>query len=213
MPNLPITLLPPNETSEQMLGFYARSIRIDNPTSAYWYLPDQMIFIPPFVSGKVLNALGTQRANIRYAAPPGLYQPDVLTDSAAATFIYSDDIAQGDSGLSLAANAFGRGISIIPIKFSVVPGISYTFVQPAPDGFTIQFDAASGSQVTDVEISLQLPGDVGFTDIFQAASVGGSSQFDDANTSRIRYKASIPTQSTIHITGTPIGAGLAKLII
>lgn len=202
-----IVLTPPQESHDQQLGFYARSVRVENPTAAYWYLPDQLRFIPPFVTGMIIPLDGTERANILYQTPPGLQQATTLQLSAAASFVYSEAPIGGDAGISLAANAFGRALSVISVGFTN-PGTEYVFVQPAPNGFVIVPRSALGGPFNDLRASLSFAGITGgqyvqqifAQHIFYRNPVGGYPS--------IIYRRYIPAQSTLLLTGDGLDAEL-----
>ena len=131
-------LAPPNGQQPTQLGFYAQSILADNPTPAYWYLPHERRFIPPYVSGMVIPTLGTESAEIQYLAPPGIPQPDnsAYSTGARAHFRYYEDALAADSGITGGFNQDNRYETVISMPSATT---LFTFPTPAPHGFTLVF--------------------------------------------------------------------------
>lgn len=135
--NRVFAVTPPNNINREQLGFVARSIRIDNPTPAFYYLPAVYRYIPPFSSGIVipLSANANEIAEAAYQAPPGVSQPTLTGAIATATFIYDEEDSAPDSGVGL---LYAPSPNIIPI--SVKNGASnqlWTFPFAAYNGFTL----------------------------------------------------------------------------
>lgn len=210
-----IVLTPPAQSAstQQQLGFYAHSILVENPTAAYWYLPDQLRYIPPFVTGMVIPLNGTQVANIIYAAPPGLQQPAQYTQTGSATFTYDEEPISNDSGMSLSANAFGRSVGIIPITFGT-PATIFTFVLPAPNGFIIIPSHFPSTARLTVNIGFTSPIGGLDTRLVWARNYGNgltglSGQLtDQSQMACCIYKRPIPAQAQISLFGDSIPASL-----
>lgn len=132
------TLVPPASQQPTQLGFYARTILVDNPTPAYWYLPRQRRFVPPYQSGMVVSTLGTEVGEIQYLAPPGIPQPDntAYSTGATASFIYFEDDLGADSGVTGAFNADNRYETNIAMPSATT---TFVFPTPAPHGFMLIF--------------------------------------------------------------------------
>lgn len=193
-----LVLTPPKDAPEQSLGFNAASVSVENPTSAYWYLPDQLRFIPPFASGIIIPLLGVQKCGVLYQAPPGLQQPSSLITPGSATFRFTEDDVGNDSGLSLAANAFGRSISVIP--FSVPQNSSLAVIIPsgAPGGLEIQFSVGLGGFIWNgISVTLLDPQGILIAPLYQGAIRGTTTLVPLAP--RPRYPYLIPAQSSLSI--------------
>jgi hypothetical protein len=208
---LQVALTPPNQRLVQQIGFNALSVIVDNPTNAYWFLPDQLRFIAPFVSGVIIPLGGVESCPILYQAPPTIQQPAAPVLSAAANFTFYDLPLGPDSGLSLAANAFGRAVSLINLTFQT-PQTTFVFVQPAPDGFLI----------------IPQTGVAGTFTLFADLDHGGSGLFFKKvwytsqytpNTQgigqlmNVRYKRPVPAQSVLALGSSGTGTLPAILVI
>lgn len=61
----------------EQLGFLAYSCVVQNPTNAYWYLPQANAWILPFTSQVVISLPGVQDLIVQYIAPPTRQEPAV----------------------------------------------------------------------------------------------------------------------------------------
>lgn len=202
-----LALTPPDQRPVFSVGFAARSLLVENPTNAYWFLPDQGRFIPPFVSGMVIplgdSGGGTESVKILYQAPTGLQQPATLVTPGAAFFTFVQRDMNADSGLSLSANAFGRGVSLIPVGFTT-PQTLFTFVQPAPDGFVIMPTTSDAGPGLNLRASLDIGGTgLNFLNIFAQASMAKNVSGFYAP---IPYRRLVPVQSVLALSGSGLNA-------
>lgn len=155
-------LIPPLTTGiNEQIGFEAKVVRVENPTAAYWYLPNEQRYVQPFVTGLIIPLTGTQNCRIEYAAPPGLTQPAAFGVTQAAIFVYEDKPQGADSGTNLAGNSFGRGVVSRNIPFSggtfnnII--LADAFPVGAPDGFQLAFFGPALT-VSGIAVSLRAPG-------------------------------------------------------
>ena len=209
---LPITIVPPNQQPQLQIGFYARTLVVDNPTAAYWYLPNILRFVPPFVTGMVIALPGTETFSILYQAPPGLTQPPALVGTAAASFVFHEEALGADSGMSLSANAFGRSVSMIQVGFTT-PQTAFTFVQPAPDGFVIVPESSQAGPFSNLFVDLAYGGPL-LTTPFGALFVkrlwaqNVVTRLTTGDYAQIVYRRPVPAQSTLLLGGNGLNAVL-----
>lgn len=209
---LPITLTPPNDLHELQIGFYARSLIVDNPTAAYWYLPDVLRFIPPFITGMIIPLPGMEKFSITYQAPPGLTQPLALSSTASATFVFHEEPVGVSSGVSLSANAFGRSISMIQVGFTT-PQTAFTFVQPAPDGFIIVPQTSQAGPFSNLAVDIAYGGPLltvpfGANFVKRLWAQNTVSRLPTGDYAQIVYRRPIPAQSTLLLSGNGLNAVL-----
>lgn len=134
---LPISVTPPREIREAQVGQNVTTVRIENPTGAYWYIPQALVFIQPYITGRVLKLpSGAQKFSALFQAPTDLQEPAAaqLTNSPPATFILTDDDDVPDSGTLLGGSSANREFVILTPVAGVV---TYTLPRPAPNGLTM----------------------------------------------------------------------------
>ncbi len=94
--------LDPNDVSPDIntdLGFFARSLVIDNTTGQWWYVPTAARWIPPYVTGVVVRFPGgTQAAAIR-AQNPGNFGSTPVAGELATAHFSDTEAPRDDSGL------------------------------------------------------------------------------------------------------------------
>lgn len=159
-----IPLVPPKDTMSgaPSIGFLATMLRVENPTPAYWYLPDSLRYIPPFHTGIAIPIIGTEQARILFQAPAGVVQNvPVGTNPGTAYFTYTDEETVGDSGVNLGGSAFGRTVKSKG-PFIVGAGatlVSDIFATPSPDGIWLYALTGSTYNVNqELSVLLTLPG-------------------------------------------------------
>lgn len=202
MRQLSIPLTPPTDTRNGApdLGFMATMLRVENPTPAYWYLPDSLRFIPPFHTGIAIPLVGTQQAHVLFQAPAGVSQNiPSNTPPGTAYFTYTDETGSGDAGVNLGGSAFGRSVKSRPLSIAYGNNdISDIFSTPSPDGFAL---FGLSSTIYDpnatLTISIAYPGNTGFTLI---ANLAAFQSLADGNPHLlIRSKTPIPALSIMRI--------------
>ncbi len=202
---LPISLTPPNSLHDLSIGFNAKSLAVENPTSAYWYLPDQLRFIAPFASGVILPRGGAQKISILYQAPQGLQQPTTPILPGSATFHFYEEALGVDSGVNLGGSSFGRSVSVIP--FSCPPNTNTYIILPsgAPNGLEIQFAVGLGGVVwNDVQIILLDSNGILICPLHNYDIRGAG-----ALATNPRYRGLVPAQSFVQMNFTASTFGLA----
>ena len=158
--NSSVTIYPKTAAvTEQQLGFTAHSVRVDNPTAAYYYLPDQNIYIPPFQTGVVIALTGTQKAFIKYQSPSTYTNPPTL--QGAASFTYSGTATNNDSGVQLAGASSGRQVLRSKVSLIVSNTVVFVLPTPAPNGVRCIpiFDSAYTPPPCTLQISVRYPPD------------------------------------------------------
>lgn len=156
--NQQIILNAANPTARTQLGFYARSVIIDNYTTSFVRVRGAARDIPPGIFGAVVNLdSGSAVADCQLitAAPVPALPP---TPSADATLTYVEDALSADAGHLIAQSNYQRQpiIGTITTAGGGVP-VSLTF--PVPDGAQgIQYFAYGGSFFEPQQVTIK--GDV-----------------------------------------------------
>ena len=200
------------------LGFLARSITVNNPTPAYWYLPGQQQYILPYVSNMVVRITSpTQVASIIYAAPDGIVQPTPVGQptTAFATIVYDEADAPTQAGILAANSAYGRGVNFTRLLLGA--STAFTLPVPSPDGILMLVDAPqSGSNaVRSIAVSAALPdapNDI--ITLYNAdIGVGPSYRLYSANYPRFRVAFPLPAFTRIRVSGSITADSNATILV
>lgn len=68
-------IIPVSIPSSTALPFKAASIRVDNLTNQWIFIPSLRIYIPPDFFGTILSANAMSQLTVVFEAPPGLVNP------------------------------------------------------------------------------------------------------------------------------------------
>lgn len=112
------------QSIDNTIDWIARTIIVDNYTSAWLYLPVVQRFIAPGYIGVVIPIAPTSRVSATFAAPPGVVQ-GAVGDGTKATLQYLADIHPAAPGaltkLSLASGATVNTNPTSPTQFANQP--------------------------------------------------------------------------------------------
>ncbi|MEM4408335.1 MAG: hypothetical protein QXI19_06295 [Candidatus Caldarchaeum sp.] len=80
------------------LGFIARTVRVDNPTNQWYFIPAAQQWVPPYTMNMVCQlVLKTQIAGVRNMAPAGITQAAPISGQTA-TFIWTERVYLPSAG-------------------------------------------------------------------------------------------------------------------
>lgn len=122
--------------TNQQLGWFAYSVRIDNMTSQYLQEQNTQAWIAPYTFGTVIKLPGVQTVGISLTAPPGKPEPAVVANEYAVA-VYSSDSNVEIPGLEYRENG--------PYYFRTFPspgGASFTSTGVPPHGLTTRWSYA-----------------------------------------------------------------------
>lgn len=149
-----------NQGLDEGLGFLARTIRIDNPTPCYWFIPGADQWIVPFQYGKTLILPSpTERAQIQFRAPLNVPQPTPTSGvvSPALFTFYADSITPNEGLNSPAAG--GRAPVVVNVPNNGA-NANIILAVPAIDGIDILVDAFNFAAVPGtrrLDVTYQIP--------------------------------------------------------
>lgn len=202
---LPLSVTPPGQIQEAQAGQLVTNVRIENPTGAYWYIPQALTFIQPYVTGRVIRLpTGTQKFSALFQAPIDLQEPpnSAFANSPPAVFILTDEDNPPDSGTLLGGSSANREFVILTPVAGVV---TYTLPRPAPNGITMTIynEGALAAPVQGtVSGGILTSGSFGRINMFTQNTYSLDSQ---QNHAVFRYPHPIPGQSFLSLT-VPVSA-------
>lgn len=118
--------------STPQLGFMAHSVVVDNPTSAWVFLPEAQQYVPPFTMGQIIAyRSAAQTPTVAFQTPPGIiavipsgivvfnftdmdYSPGSGTTIAAPVLVTSPYLVRADIGIGLATSPQTFSLPLIP---------------------------------------------------------------------------------------------------
>lgn len=149
------------------LDFYARSVVIQNPTPAYWYLPEAQTFVPPHVANHIVRLNAATSADIKCQSPAGIAQLLTAPTSSGqfATFTFTDEILAPINGYQGYAAAGGE-TRRYEAPFTIVGLVASLFQlsTPAPEGVLAEIISGFTAGLHTFSMSYQIPGAPIFTD-------------------------------------------------
>jgi hypothetical protein len=121
------------------LGFFARTVYVENFSNAYVSIPDIVSFVPPYTA-RLLALPGVQKAKMLFAAPPGTKQVASITGQVCnATWSeLSVPVTGGPIGpIGVTSNYYDRNPTGVSLSFSAVIAppdagtVRWSYVAPA----------------------------------------------------------------------------------
>ncbi len=100
------------------LGFLARSVRIDNPTGTWLYIPSGNKYVQPYTIHNTVRIDGTQKARITYESPipvqPAYGNANFNQPNEQAQIIFSEEDVPDVTGVSIDPTPFSSNGVITP---------------------------------------------------------------------------------------------------
>lgn len=195
------SVVPPAQIDSIQLGGMARVLYIENPTGAYWYLPDALAYVPPFQSNMIVRfPAPTQVANVLFQAPEGLQQAESFEDTPAR-FTYSSDDAAQSPGVQLGGTSAPRQtVRLVPTGALT----TYLLPRPAPNGIEVVWFREPMAITTAFFVTLSAIDALGSVQLLASSN---RMQLDQLQTSvMLTYSHHLPAGTTIRLLG-PSAAG------